>query len=212
MIFPATGILMATELEARPFLDASGVQRLEKKPFPVFRHDDFNIIISGIGKANSAMAASYLIYKYGIQHMFNLGAAGAAAEGFSVGEIFQITSILEYDRPSLISMKPRYFKPDLFGDFKKATLATQDRAVVSAAFRKDVAEKAQLVDMEGASFVQACRLFGSRSYLFKIVTDTPEHTADRDIIDNIKKTRSDLYNFFMKEIIHSIEKSPEEKQ
>lgn len=201
MTFPeGFGILMATEMEAHPFINEKNTQKIEKKPFPVYRRENIYIVISGIGKANAAMAASYLIFKYGIRQMFNLGAAGAAADGFSVGDILQISSIIEYDRPALISMKPRYFTPDLLEGFKTARLATQDKAVVSLSFRSEVAGVADLVDMEGASFVQACRLFGAESYLFKIITDTPEHTEDRDIIKNIKKMRFDLYSFFINEI------------
>ncbi|MFH2046630.1 MAG: hypothetical protein ABIK92_15960, partial [Pseudomonadota bacterium] len=60
---------------------------------------------------------------------------------------------------------------------------------------------ADLVDMESASVIQTCKKFGILCYLFKFVSDTPEHTNDTDIVDNIKKYRDDFFDFFQKSVM-----------
>jgi len=200
------GIVMATRLEAAPFIDSGLFACLEKKPFPVYQSNNFILILSGIGKAASAIASTLLITKYDREIMFNIGAAGSTTENISAGEIFHINAVIDYDRPSLAGNKPRYLTPCVLPDYQTSVLATQDVAVVSRKERKKVGQMASLVDMEGAAFVQACTIFDKKNYLFKIVTDTPAHTTDRDIIENIKKTREKLFVFFKKEFILQSEK------
>jgi len=196
-----TGIVMATRLEAAPFIDSGNFILLEEKPLPIYRNESVYLILSGIGKASAAIAATYLITKYQTEVMYNIGAAGSTTEDLNLGDILHINSVIDYDRPTLIGSKPRYLKPDILADYKTAVLATQDIAVVSAVERDKVGKLASLVDMEGAGFVQACRTFKVKNYLFKIVTDTPAHTVDNQIIENIKNTRNLLYQFFMKEFL-----------
>ncbi|MCP4129832.1 MAG: 5'-methylthioadenosine/S-adenosylhomocysteine nucleosidase [bacterium] len=204
-----TGILMATYLEAAPFVSGLSLTRIEEKPFPVYEGSGEYLILSGIGKANAAMAASYLIYKHNTRVVVNIGAAGSTGSAaYEVGDILHINRVVEYDRPQLIRKGERVLVPDLINDFINqpdscspgASLATQDIPVLNEAFRKEVSKSAELVDMEGASFVQACRLFSAKAYLFKIVTDTPGHDKDADIIENIKLTRDKLYRFYAENV------------
>jgi len=191
-----TGIVMATRLEAAPFIDSGLFVCVEEKPLPVYQYSSFFLILSGIGKASAAIAATYLITKYKTEIMYNIGAAGSTTENLKLGEILHVDSVIDYDRPTLVGSKPRYLKPEVLTGYNTATLATQDVAVVSAEAREKVGRLASLVDMEGAGFVQACRTFKVKNYLFKIVTDTPADTVDNQIIENIKNTRDLLYQFF----------------
>ncbi|HNX24326.1 MAG TPA: hypothetical protein PKG60_09780 [Spirochaetota bacterium] len=195
------GIVMATRLEAAPFIESGLFTCIEEKPMPVYQNETVYLILSGIGKASAAIAATYLITKYKTEIMYNIGAAGSTTEDFGLGDILHIDSVIDYDRPALIGSKPRYLKPEVLADYKTATLATQDVAVVSSEEREKVGKLASLVDMEGAAFVQACRTFKIKNYLFKIVTDTPSHIADKQIIENIKNTRDLLYRFFVREFL-----------
>lgn len=196
-----SGIVMATRLEAEPFLASGLFSMAEEQPFHVYRCGGFFLILSGIGKANAAIAATYLITKYNTETLYNIGAAGSTTDTLRLGDILHVDRAIDYDRPALITMKPRYLKPDTFEGYRTAVLATQDVAVVTAEDREKVGRLASLVDMEGAAFIQACRIFKVKNYLFKIVTDTPSHTEDRQIIDNIKETRELLYRFFLNRFI-----------
>lgn len=197
----ATGIVMATMLEAAPFIDSGLFVQIEEKPLPVYRHKSFYLVLSGIGKGAAAIASTYLILKYRTEVMYNIGAAGSATGNFQLGDILHIDSVLDYDRPNLTGSKPRFLKPDVIQGYSVATLSTRDSAVVTAEERERVGKLASLVDMEGAGFVQACRTFKAANYLFKIVTDTPEHPSHYQIIQNIRDTRDLLYNFFLKNFL-----------
>ena len=55
---------MATMLEAKPFVTNIPLDSVSKHPFPVFRNEHMILIISGIGKANAAMAAFYCCNRF----------------------------------------------------------------------------------------------------------------------------------------------------
>ena len=76
----------------------------------------------------------------------------------------------------------------------------QDRPVFDAAHRKEMSLYADLVDMEGAAAIQACRLWGVKCYLFKYVTDTPEHTEE-DIIKNVDSTGERMFDFYKTRVL-----------
>jgi len=192
---------MATLLEAQPFVQGFGMSLVEKKPFKIYTGENLYLIISGIGKSNAAMAAAYLVCKYEIEAIYNLGAAGAVRTDMKLGDIFHIDKVLELDRPRLMTKGIRELKPNILKDFTAAVLATRDTPVIDASDRQETARHADLVDMEGAAVVQASRLFGIKCYLFKIVSDTPEHGKDIDIIFNIRRVRKLLFDFFREHII-----------
>lgn len=194
----STGIVMATMLEAAPFISGFGMVLESREPFPVYVAGELVLVISGIGKVNAALASAHIINTKNISVLHNPGAAGALREGINAKEIFHITEIVDWDRPKLINKEIRKIKPDKLEGFSEASLATLDRPVVSRGERERVGQAADLVDMEGAGFIQACRVHRVKGYLWKIVSDTAEHEQDKDIIANIKLMIGDLF-VFMKE-------------
>jgi len=190
-------MVMATMLEAKPFVLGMSLKQTRKTPFRLFQNDNTLLIISGIGKANAAMAVVYCCLKFKPGCICNLGAAGAAHSGYDLGETFHIRKVIEHDRPDLNSKKAYMIhEPDLLKGFKTAKLATSDRAVLDPLERKAISSAADLLDMEGAAVVQACRKFEASCYLFKFVSDTPDHTRDQDIVDNIRRYRERFYAVF----------------
>ena len=193
-----TAIVMATMLEAKPFVLGMSLKQGQKKPFPLFQNDNILLIISGIGKANAAMATTYSCYKFNPSCICNLGAAGATDFSHLLGEIFHINKIIEYDRPELTTGRPCIHKPDIVNGFQTAKLSTSDMAVLDPDERKEISINADLIDMEGASVVQACRKFNAKCFIFKFVSDTPDHARDEDIVENIRLHRTRFYEFFIR--------------
>ena len=194
-------MVMATLLEAKPFVQGMSLKETRNTPFRLFQNDDVLLIISGIGKANAAMATAYCCHKYTPACICNLGAVGAAGIGHSLGEIFHIDEIIEYDRPELKSGTPRIHKPDTIDGFRTAKLATSDRAILAPDERKKISKNADLIDMEGASVVQVCRKFRTKCFIFKFVSDTPEHTRSDDIVENIRGYRAVFYEYFLDSVM-----------
>ena len=196
-----TAIVMATMLEAKPFVLGMSLKQGQKKPFPLFHNDNILLIISGIGKANAAMATVYSCYKFNPACICNLGAAGATDFSHPLGEIFHINKIIEYDRPELTTGRPCIHKPDILNGFQTAKLSTSDMAVLDPDERKEISINADLIDMEGASVAQACRKFNTKCFIFKFVSDTPDHARDEDIVGNIRLHRTRFYEFFIRSVM-----------
>lgn len=192
---------MATLLEAKPFIGGLSLTSLEQKPFPVYRNKNHILIISGIGKANAAMACAYSCLKFAPSCIVNLGAAGATGYGHTLGEPLHVKKAFDYDRPQFKSKSPHKLIPDIFEGFSYAKIATLDRPVIDPAERKKLSKTADLIDMESASVIQASRKFKTPCYVFKFVSDTPEHTRDNDIVENIKKYRNDFFSFFRESVL-----------
>jgi len=198
---PVTAIVMATMLEAKPFIEGISLAQIERTPFPLYKNNNIFLILSGIGKANAAMATFYVCRKIKPDCIFNLGAAGAADFTCSLGEMFHIIKIFEFDRPQFKSGKPRIHTPLILNGFNTAKLATSDKAVLDPDERKLISKSAGLVDMEGASVVQACRIFQAKCCIFKFVSDTPDHTCDSDIVKNIRQYRRQFCEFVLNSVI-----------
>ena len=186
---------MATKIEAEPFINGFGLALVEKKPVPLYAAGPLLLALSGIGKTSAAIATAALIERHHPSAVFNCGAAGAAGGGFSVGDILHIDRVYELDRPHLTADRPVAHKPDTMRGFRRASLATRDRPFLEDDDRRAASVHADLVDMEGAAVVQACRAFGVDVYLFKIVSDT-HGAGTEEIIGNMIATRGTMFEFF----------------
>jgi len=200
----ATAIVMATMLEATPFVQGLSLKKSEEKPFALFQNDNTLLIISDIGKANAAMASAYCCQKFNPACIWNLGAAGATRFSYPLGEIFHINEIFEYDRPEFKSGRPHIHRPNTLKGFKTAKLATGDQVVLDPDERSKISINADLIDMEGAAVAQACSRFQTKCYMFKFVSDTPDHTLDEDIVKNIRMFRASFFDFFINSVMPTV--------
>ena len=199
-----TGLVMATLMEAKPLIQGLALERTNDPFFPLFRKPGTVLIISGIGKSNAAMAAFHLSSFYKPDRILNAGAAGAAAYGFSLGDVFQINHIVEYDRPDFETGKPHLYVPQIIEGFRDESLATQDKPVISPEFRDEVSRQAHLVDMEAASVAHALSKFQIPFFCFKFVTDTPEQYEEAQIVRNIKRFRDIFCRFLLTEVLPAL--------
>ncbi|MCF8069305.1 MAG: hypothetical protein K9L30_12035 [Desulfobacterales bacterium] len=207
-----TGIVMATVFEADPFIRGLSLEKTANKPFTVYENKDFVLVISGIGKINAATATTFSCMNYKPDVIFNLGAAGAADKLHPLGENYHINNVVELDRPSLKTGNASSVRPDIINGFNKATIATQDKAILKDEERIKISAAVNLVDMEAAAVVQVCKKFKTNCYLFKFVSDVPGHDMDNHIIENIKKYRRSFYLFFKDSVVPLIEAGLNQKK
>ncbi|HQO39227.1 MAG TPA: hypothetical protein PK986_02050 [Spirochaetota bacterium] len=196
-----SGIVIATMLEAEPFIEGLSMELTAREPFPVYTAGDIALVVSGIGKVNAALAAAHLIREKSIPLLHNAGAAGALREGISAGSIYHINEIIDWDRPRLMKGQIRKITPAMLEGFSMASLATLDRPVISRGERETVGRAAELVDMEGAGFIQACRTHKVKGCLWKIVSDTAEHQKGSEIIANMKLMVGSLFQFMEQRVL-----------
>lgn len=196
---------IATTMEAEPFIQGLDMEGMETSPFPVYLSGDTVIIISGIGKTNAALATAYACMKYDPACILNLGAAGAVRDSEEPGRIYNIEKTVEPDRIHIKTNTPFVLYPDTLEEFDKAVLSTRDRAIMDVDTFREVSAFADLVDMEGASIVQASQRFDKKCLLFKFVTDTPRHTGQGKVImENIKRLRWPFRDFILDSAIPAI--------
>lgn len=193
---PCISLVVATKLEGDPLLDLLSLKKETAKPFPLYRRKDVNLIISGMGKANAAMATTYAILTHQSSMVSNLGAAGAVSPGYMLGDIYHIGKVIDYDRPHLLSEMPRIRLPLVLRGFPTAVIATQDKPVIESTARAAIAACTDLVDMEAAAVVQVCAKFRVPCAVFKFVSDTPDHECHHDIVAQIKRYCSPFAEFF----------------
>lgn len=198
---PATGggmigLVAATHLEAEEIISILDLRAVQREPFPVFEGRGMRLIISGIGKANAAMASAYLILKGGPRCVCNLGAAGATGDCRALGECLHVSRVLEPDRIDPATARPRVHDIETLEGFTTVSLATQDSPVVDIERRRMLAPVAELVDMEAAAVTQACHRLRVRCHVFKFVSDTPVHGDVGLIRENILTHRAGFARFF----------------
>ena len=198
------GLIMATLTEAKPFINGLALVQKKNTPFPVFTSDELLLVICGIGKVNAAMGTAYCCLVFNPSVVINLGSAGATDHSSSVGNIFHVSKIYEFDRPNFSSGEPHMTQPETLEKFDLATLATQDKPIVLPEERQNVSRLARLVDMEAAGIVQTCQKFDVKCMVFKYVSDTPDHTEGKDIFSNIKEYRDPFYTFFSQKVLPKI--------
>jgi adenosylhomocysteine nucleosidase len=192
---PEIALVMATFLEAKPFIENLDLKQEQKHPFPLFANAVLRLVISGVGKANAAMATALYCHQFKPACLGNFGAAGALSPKNPLGEIFQVVEIREFDRPHFKTGDPHLFRPHLLEGFQNATLATSDRVVVHGDERHRISQIADLVDMEGAAVVQAARRFKTPCHTFKFVSDDPGDETGEGIENNIRKYRTKFFEY-----------------
>ncbi len=194
-------LIMATKLEADPFIERLAPVLEAQKPFLVYRNKSVVLIISGIGKVNAAIATAYAFLTYRAEQICNLGAAGAVKPGFALGDMLHIDSVIDYDRPHLRSEKIRILKPLVLEGFQCATVATQDKPVVDPGHRTAMAACTDLVEMEAAGVVQASKAFGVPCTLFKFVSDTVDHEQHDNIVEHIEEYRGAFCDYILEKVL-----------
>ncbi len=197
-------LLFATLPEAEPFIKGLKLKRTVSAPFPVYKGRGLALVLSGIGKADAAMAAAWTCERLSPRVLVNLGAAGAVGKKLDPGDCLQISRAVEPDRPGLRTGAPREHFPEALKGFRNAVIATQDRPILSAADRRRLLRLADLADMETSAFIQACRRFGRSCFAFKFVTDAPGHSSGEDIVRGIRKHRDSFFSFFLSAVLPSL--------
>ncbi|MBS3808684.1 MAG: hypothetical protein KGY38_00830 [Desulfobacterales bacterium] len=193
---PTIGLIIATYIEAKPFVEGIKWHQRANAPFPVYQGRDLSLVISGMGKANAAAACAWLCTAMAPSCIVNLGSAGANRDGMPPGTIYHIKEALETDRRHFGTGEPFRYVPCVLEGFSTARTATRDEPVIDPLERRMALSFAELSDMEGAALIQAARKFQTPCLLFKFVSDTPGHTTGDEIPGLIRRHRDGLFEFF----------------
>lgn len=163
-------IVCALHCEARPIIDLYKLSASSNSVFPVFSNEDMNLVVSGIGKVDTAAAMAYLFAKAAQPKTvawLNYGIAGHKTA--ALGQWFNVNKITE--RSTSTNWYPARYQGT---NQKSSALMTVD--VPISEYDVD-----GLYDMEASSFMATALKFSSVELVqvMKIVSDNEEHHLDK---------------------------------
>mgnify|MGYP001298490500 FL=1 len=183
------GMIFAMLEEAQPYISKYHWKKADLKPkFSIYEGSYLNepcfAIISGVGKANAAVA-TVALKDLEVDTIVNIGSCGANAENLKVGDI--VTPFQLYDGD---------FDLSKFGkDTKNPYNLPQENGLKCYTFSKFITEKVDdsdyIVDMESYSIACMCDYFKIKFIPIKIVSDNANENAINDFDGNINTVMED---------------------
>lgn len=153
------GILFATEMEARPFLEKG-------EPAGTVT------VISGMGMAAARAAAEKLIAEHGCTAIINAGVCGALDDRLERGAVCRVSAVMSEARDPEIRVGQ--------GSGLKRLMSVEE-PVFDQQRRRQLAQRADLVDMEGFAVAGVCREHEIECILIKGITDFGDVNGKADI-------------------------------
>lgn len=169
--------------------------------------EDALVVVSGVGKTNSAAAAQLAIQLSGAKRVYNIGVAGGLTSDMKVGDLYELKSAVQYDfdltmlngteMGTLNERKDPYIPCTPYGRFPQKILGTGDR------FNDNPDDYALLLrlgcglrDMEGAAVAHVCETAGVELISIKCVSDVHGNgSTPGQYFENLKKCLAILTDF-----------------
>lgn len=189
--------VIAMEDEAKDIINQYSLIHL--KPFPLYQNGNTLLAITKIGKVNAAFVLSYLLAKYNIDKIINIGFAGANGN-YNIGDILIINdaryhdfdlTIFGYELGQVPNL-PTNYTSDLKlmekFNYKKSILYTGDF------FMSKANTNSYLVDMEATALFQVAYILNKKIIVFKVVSDIIGREKHLDEYKHFEKNGSSIIN------------------
>ena len=221
-------ILGAMREEIEPILEKVGKYTSEEHAGNIFYQAHFEghdlvIAYSKIGKVFSAITASVMIERYGIEVLLFSGVAGGISKELKIGDLIMATQLCQHDVDITAFGHPDGFIPEstvmidtdaslrelaigIANDFdlqlKEGIIATGDQFVANPE-RKSWIEttfSADALEMEGASVACVCANFNIPFFVLRAISDTADGHAEIDF-DAFLKSSAQVSAQFVLEMV-----------
>jgi 4-hydroxybenzoate polyprenyltransferase len=153
------GILFATELEAKPFLERG-------------EREGVVTVVSGMGLEAARVATEELIEKHEITTIINAGVCGALSNRLKRGAVYRV---------SMVSTGHLQAAVNVGIGIGLKRLVTVDEPVFEPERKKELSKYGELVDMEGYAVARVCEKHSIPCILIKGVTDFGDGNGKADI-------------------------------
>ena len=203
-------VLFATDTEAAPFLSQLAAARREDPVMELYRcrltpgEIDLLVAVCGMGKVAAALATQRLVDHYGCDRVVHTGICGALAErdGLRPGAVLRVERAVE-EHPGRFGMpeKPVSCDDRWWTQLPTASLVTCQRPVFDDRRRKVLADRGDLVDMEGAVVARVCARYGVPCTIFKGITDTAGDADRKTLHRNIEAVSQQVAQLLRKELL-----------
>ncbi len=153
------GIIFATEMEAKPFLDRG-------------EQDGVVTVVCGMGMEAARIATEELIEKHEITTVINAGVCGALINRVKRGAVYRVSMVSTEELKAAVNVG--------IGIGLKR-LVTVDEPVFEPKRKKELSKYGELVDMEGYAVARVCEAHDIPCILIKGVTDFGDGNGKTDI-------------------------------
>lgn len=151
----------ALPVEARSLIDFYKLKQVVEKPFRVYQADGVCLVVSGIGKTNTAAALGFLYGRFGVVNAVWLNFGICGAKGAEIGTPYVVNKAVD------VSTGDSLFPPQIVkGTLKTSSLYTVNTPETN--YSQD-----GLYDMEAYTFLQIASRFSTSELVhsFKVVSD-----------------------------------------
>jgi len=166
------GILFATEMEAKPFLERGELEGTVT-------------VISGMGMEAARVATEKLIREHGCTAVINAGVCGALNNRLERGGVYRVSMVSTENLKTAVNVGVGL-------GLKK--LVTVEEPVFQPDRKRELSKYGDLVDMEGYAVARVCEEHSVPCIMLKGVTDFGDHSGKEDIqkhIDPVSQTVAD---------------------
>jgi adenosylhomocysteine nucleosidase len=140
--------------------------------------DRYPVLVTGVGKVAAAVAVTrFLATGEKPSEIINLGTAGALRAGLAGTQEIKMVIQHDFDSPALEALTGHAYGPPITLRADGLVLATGDVFVSDPILRQSLAERADLVDMEGYAVAAAAAEFGVPVRIIKQVSDQADDGA-----------------------------------
>ena len=185
------GLIFATRLEARPFLELSQAEQVEERPIALYHiraMPQVCVAICRIGKVAAAATCQALILSHKADRIINAGACGALHDRpeLAIGSLVHITEAVEGDH-EVFGRRPNpvVCTAGIGNGLPPARLVTCDRPIFDPVQREIQGVFADVVDMEGAAIARVAELYGVPCEMVKGVTDNALSLDRKRLLENL---------------------------
>jgi 4-hydroxybenzoate polyprenyltransferase len=202
-------LIVATKQEASPFFGMLPLTEDRNAPYSIYRSPPDSdmpvvLLVCGFGKSAAAESTAYLLEHYPVMKVFNVGLCGALDDATHPGSLVRISGLCDGDQgtdaPSIECASGH------FSGLQDLTLATVSRPVFDDERRSQLAQTAQVVDMEGFAIAECCARKEIECVFLKGVSDRADARGRHALRRNLSRVSRALANCVIDEL-----KLPREK-
>ena len=153
------------------------------------------LYITGIGVLNASIAVQYLVNRFPIKKIINIGTAGAISD-LKIGAVVKVTQVST-------ALEGYHSIEILSNDNDKCIhLLTSPTTVKSSMDKNKLKhEDYDLVDMEAYAIAYCAHQFDIKCDFIKIVSDYADEKFESDFAESITGTSSNCLKYVMKELV-----------
>lgn len=182
------GVLIASKAEWKVLLEIYNItdEYLEKYPYGEYYRTKFNnkdIIFfrSGVRKINASASLQYIIDKFEIEKLINIGVCTGASEELNYGDVLLPEGIIDYDfilRDLDDEINEKYIMenhiPEISLKYNTGILGTSDKSLITwRDFTYLSSNGISASDKEASAILKICKINGIECIIMKGISDKP---------------------------------------